>query len=216
MSKTFLVIGAGKFGGNLARTLFQDGQEVMTIDRDAAKINDISDYVTHALIGDTTDERVLENVGVRDFDYVIISLAGDVRASVITTVLCKELGARYVIAKASDSLHQKLLEKTGADMVIQPEREMGTRLAKSLVSDNIIDYLELSDKYSIHEIKVPRPWIGRSLMELDVRKKFEVSVIGIRRNEEILLALDPNDSFKADDVLILMGANSGLERISLL
>ena len=213
MSKTFVVIGAGKFGSNLARTLFQEGHEVLVLDKDPSRINEIADYVTHAVIGDSTDERVLSEIGVRDFNYVIIGLASDIRASVITTVLCKELGANYIIAKATDALHQKLLEKTGADKVIQPEKEAGIRLAKSLVSDNIIDYLELSDEYSVQEAKLPRPWIGKTLQELDVRKQYEVSIIGIRRNSEILVALDPNEPLRANDVLILIGANTGLEKI---
>ena len=214
MNKTFAVLGAGKFGSNLARQLYEDGCEVLVVDHTEAHVNEIADYVTHAVIGDTTDERFLSDIGIRDFYYVIISLASDIRASVITTVLCKELGAKYIIAKATDDLHAKLLLKTGADKVIRPEKEAGIRLAKSLVSGNFIDYLELSDTYSVHEIHIPKAWIGQTLLKLDVRRKYDVSVIGIRRGEDILVTLDPNAPLRQGDVLILIGANSGFEKIS--
>ncbi len=214
MNKTFAVLGAGKFGSNLARQLYEDGCEVLVVDHNEAHINEIADSVTHALIGDTTDERFLKDIGIRDFDYVIISLASDIRASVITTVLCRELGARYIIAKATDDLHAKLLLKTGADKVIRPEKEAGIRLAKSLVNGNIIDYLELSDTYSVHEIHIPKVWIGSTLAKLSLRKQYDVSVIGIRRADEILVTLDPNEPLRENDVLILIGANSGFDKIA--
>lgn len=214
MAKTFAVLGCGKFGTNLAKTLFQEGQEVLVIDNDSNRVNEIADYVTHAIIGDTTDERVLSEIGIRDFDYVIVSQSSDIRSSVITTVLCKELGAKYLIAKASDRLHALLLEKTGADKVIQPEKEEGIRLAKSLVRENLIDYLELSEEYSVREVHTPSQWANKTLKELNVRQKYNVSVVGIRRGNDILVSLDPNDPLQHSDILILIGANDGLDRIA--
>ncbi|MBR0474983.1 MAG: TrkA family potassium uptake protein [Erysipelotrichaceae bacterium] len=213
MSKTVAVLGVGKFGRNIAKTLYQEGQEVLVVDKDKNAINEIADFVTHAYIGDTTDERVLNEIGIRDFDYVVISLSSNIRDSAITTVLCKELGAKYIIAKAVDNIHAKLLEKTGADMVVQPEKEAGIRLAKTLVADNIIDFLELSDEYSIHETRIPSSWVGKTLIQLNVRQKYDVSVVGIRRNSQMMVNIDPNEPLLQDDILIMIGSNEGLDTI---
>ena len=213
MSKTVAVLGVGKFGRNIAKTLYQEGQEVLVVDKDKNAINEIADFVTHAYIGDTTDERVLNEIGIRDFDYVVISLSSNIRDSAITTVLCKELGAKYIIAKAVDNIHAKLLDKTGADMVVQPEKEAGIRLAKTLVADNIIDFLELSDEYSIHETRIPSSWVGKTLIQLNVRQKYDVSVVGIRRNSQMMVNIDPNEPLLQDDILIMIGSNEGLDTI---
>ncbi|MBQ9036079.1 MAG: TrkA family potassium uptake protein [Erysipelotrichaceae bacterium] len=213
MSKTVAVLGVGKFGRNIAKTLYQEGQEVLAVDKDKNAINEIADFVTHAYIGDTTDERVLNEIGIRDFDYVVISLSSNIRDSAITTVLCKELGAKYIIAKAVDNIHAKLLEKTGADMVVQPEKEAGIRLAKTLVADNIIDFLELSDEYSIHETRISSSWVGKTLIQLNVRQKYDVSVVGIRRNSQMMVNIDPNEPLLQDDILIMIGSNKGLDTI---
>lgn len=213
MSKTVAVLGVGKFGRNIAKTLYQEGQEVLVVDKDKNAINEIADFVTHAYIGDTTDERVLNEIGIRDFDYVVISLSSNIRDSAITTVLCKELGAKYIIAKAVDNIHAKLLEKTGADKVVQPEKEAGIRLAKTLVADNIIDFLELSDEYSIHETRIPSSWVGKTLIQLNVRQKYDVSVVGIRRNSQMMVNINPNEPLLHDDILIMIGSNEGLDTI---
>ena len=212
MSKTFAVLGLGKFGRNVAKTLYEENKEVLAIDKDKNKVNEIADYVTQAYIGDVTDERLLKEIGIRDFDYVIIGTS-TIKDSVITTVLCKELGAKYIIAKALDKTHAIMLEKTGADKVIQPEREAGIRLAKTLTSENIIDFLELSDEYSITENTTPAGWVNKTLKDLDIRRKYDISVVGIRRNNKIILALDANETLQADDILILIGSNKSLGKI---
>ena len=160
-AKSFAVIGIGRFGESVAQTLCTLGHEVLAVDRDEARIAAVADHVTHAVVADTTDERALKRIGVRNFDCVIISVGDDIRASILTTVLAKEQGAQLVIAKASDKLHARLLEKTGADKVVLPEHEAGVRLARSLVSGSIIDYLDLSDKYSINETLIPAAWVGK-------------------------------------------------------
>ncbi len=212
-AKSFAVIGIGRFGESVAQTLCTLGHEVLAVDRDEARIASVADHVTHAVVADTTDERALKRIGVRNFDCVIISVGDDIRASILTTVLAKEQGAQLVIAKASDKLHARLLEKTGADKVVLPEHEGGVRLARSLVSGSIIDYLDLSDKYSINETLIPAPWIGKTLIELNVRNRFGISVIAIRRGEEIIVTLDPKAPLRAGDVLVMIGANESLTRI---
>ena len=212
-AKSFAVIGIGRFGESVAQTLCTLGHEVLAVDRDEARIAAVADHVTHAVVADTTDERALKRIGVRNFDCVIISVGDDIRASILTTVLAKEQGAQLVIANASDKLHARLLEKTGADKVVLPEHEAGVRLARSLVSGSIIDYLDLSDKYSINETLIPAAWVGKTLIELNVRNRFGVSVIAIRRGEEIIVTLDPKAPLRAGDVLVMIGANESLTRI---
>jgi len=216
MSKSFAVIGIGRFGFSVAKTLCQLGHQVLAVDVNEDHIKMASSYVTHSVQADTTDERALSQLGIRNFDYVIISMGDDIRASILTTVICKEQGAKYIIAKASDDLHAKLLYKTGADKVVQPETEAGIRLAKSLVSENIIDYLDLSEEYSVHEIRVPKNWVGKTLADLDVRAKYDVTVIAVRRNADIKVTLDPNDLLLAGDIIIMIGSNKGFDKISTL
>ncbi len=213
MAKSIAILGIGRFGLSVAKTLFQLGHQVLAVDADEARIKAVDGYVTHTVQADTTDERALSQLGIRNFDFVVISMGDDIRSSILTTVLCKEQGAKYIVAKASDSLHAKLLYKTGADKVVQPETEAGIRLAKSLVSDNIIDYLDLSEEYSVHEIRIPKAWIGQTLLKLDVRAKYDVSVIGIRRQSDILVTLDPNQPLLAGDVIIMIGSNTGFKEI---
>lgn len=214
MSKNFAVIGLGRFGKSVALTLCELGHEVLAVDIDPVRVDIIKDDVTHAVQADTTEERALAQLGIRNFDCVVISVGDDIRASILTTVLCKELGAKYIIAKASDDLHAKLLTKTGADKVVQPEHEGGIRLARSLVSGGILDYLELSDEYSVHETRIPIAWIGRSLTQINVRHEYGASVIAIRRGRDILLALDPSQPMQEGDVLVIIGSNDNLERIA--
>ncbi|MBE5785557.1 MAG: TrkA family potassium uptake protein [Clostridiales bacterium] len=212
-AKTFAVIGLGRFGTSVAETLCALGHEVLAVDRSESRVAAIADSVTHAIVADTTDERALKRLGIRNFDCVILSVGDDIRASILSTVLMKEQGAQYVIAKASDALHARLLEKTGADKVVLPEYEAGVRLARSLVSGSIIDYLDLSDKYSITETRIPEKWAGKTLIELNVRRNYDVSVIAIRRGEEILVTLDPKAPLESGDILVMIGTNAGLSRI---
>ena len=212
-AKTFAVIGLGRFGTSVAQTLCALGHEVLAVDRDENRVAAVADSVTHAIVADTTDERALKRIGIRNFDCVILSVGDDIRASILSTVLMKEQGAPYVIAKASDALHAKLLEKTGADKVVLPEHEAGIRLARSLVSGSIIDYLDLSDKYIITETRIPEKWAGKTLIDLNVRRNYDVSVIAIRRGEEILVTLDPKAPLQRGDVLVMIGTNAGLSRI---
>lgn len=211
--KSFAIIGLGRFGFSLATTLCKLGHEVLAVDMDEKLIRAIMTEVTHAVQANTTDEQTLSKLGIRNFDCVVISIGNDIQASILTTVLCKDLGAKYVIAKASDELHAKLLCKTGADKVIQPERDSGVRLARSLTSDSIIDYLELSDEYSINEIRIPAKWENKSLVELDARTKYGISVIAIRRNGEIIVSIDPQMPLKRDDILVVIGSNEQLEKL---
>ncbi len=214
MSKSFLIIGLGRFGQSTARMLTTLGHEVLAVDKRVDRVNAIKDSVLHAVQADTTDERAIMQLGIRNFDCVVICIGDDIRASVLATVLCREMGAKKIVAKAQDDLHQKLLIKTGADRVVQPEHDGGIRLARSLVSDGVLDALDLSEDYSIHEIEIPKDWVGRSLAQIDVRNRFGVSIIAIRRDGHVTVNLDPTSAFHNDDSIYLLGDDESLEKFN--
>ena len=213
MKKSFAVIGLGRFGTSLATSLFAMGQEVMAVDSDAGIVEAIKDQVTYAVQADIRSEKAIEQLGIQNFEVVVISIGSDAQASIMATVLCKEMGAPYVIAKAADRLHAKLLQKVGADKVLMTEREAGARLARSLVRESLIDYLEISDEYSVSEIEVPTSWIGKNLLNLQVRNVYNVSIIAIRRGETILVTINPKAPLQQGDVLIMIGRNEDIEKI---
>lgn len=213
MSKSFLVIGLGRFGTSTARMLTTLGHEVLAVDRRSEQVDAIKESVLHAVSADTTDERVIAQLGVRNFDCVVICIGDDVRASVLTTVLCREMGAKKIIAKAQDDLHQKLLLKTGADRVIQPEHDGGIRLARSLADEGVLDTLNVSEDYSINEIEVPADWVGQTLAGLHLRHNRGVSVIALRRDDAVNVNLDPDVPFQKGDTVYVIGSNESLEKL---
>lgn len=214
MKKSFAVIGLGRFGRNVARDLARMGQEVLAIDKSEELVRLVQDDVTQAVQADTTDERVLQQLEIREYDAVIVAIGDDIRASVLTTLLCKEQGVRRLIAKAFDDMHQKILEKTGADQVIQPEKEAGLRLARSLAQDNLLNYLELSGDTSLREVNVPARWIDKTLKELRLRNEYKISVLALRRGGSLIVPPEPDDPLQTGDVLLLLGQNNRLDRIS--
>ncbi len=213
MSKSFLIIGLGRFGQSTARMLTTLGHEVVAVDKRADRVSLVKDNVMRAIQADTTDERAVAQLGTRNFDAIVICIGDDIRASVLTTVLCREMGARKIVAKAQDDLHQKLLIKTGADRVVQPEHDGGIRLARSLVAENVLDSLDLSDEYSINEVEIPKEWIGRSLAQIDVRNRYGVSIIAVRRDGHVSVNIDPSEPFHKEDSIYLLGDDKSLERI---
>jgi trk system potassium uptake protein TrkA len=214
MSKSFLIIGLGRFGQSTARMLSMLGHEVLAVDKRADRVSAIKENVMRAIQADTTDERAVSQLGIRNFDCVVICIGDDIRASVLATVLCREMGAKKIVAKAQDDLHQKLLIKTGADRVVQPEHDGGIRLARSLVAEGVLDSLDLSEEYSINEVEIPRDWIGRSLAQIDVRNRYGVSVIALRREGHVSVNIDPGEPFQKSDSIYLLGDDKSLERIS--
>lgn len=214
MKKSFAVIGLGRFGSSVAEELFEMGQEVLAVDMNAAQVEGIKEKVTVAVQADMRDERALSQLEIQRFDVVLITIGSDPQTSILATVLCKELGARYLIAKAADPMHAKLLRKVGADKVVMTEREAGARLANSLVSESIIDYLELSDEYSVSELSIPPRWVGHSLDELKVRNTYDISVMAIRRGEEIIVRIDPYAPLHTGDVLVVIGGNDDIQKIA--
>lgn len=212
-NKQFAVVGLGRFGTSVAKTLYQMGYEVLAIDSDEARVQDFSDEVTHVVQADTTDEDTLRALGIRNFDVVVVAIGADVQANLLTTLQLKELGVPHIVAKAKNPLHGKMLEKIGADRVVFPERDMGQRVAHNLVSSNVLEYIELSPDYSIVEVAAPQMLVGKDLVETDLRGRYEVNVVAIRRGEQLLVPPSPTEKIRAKDVLFVVGANRGVQRL---
>ena len=211
--KSFVVIGMGRFGTSLAMTLSELGHEVLAIDENPELIQNIADQVTHAVTGDATEQGVLKSLGVRNFDVAVVAIGGSLEASILTTVLLKEVGVKYVLAKAQSEIHARVLSHVGADRVIQPEWEMGERVANQLSQTNILDYIELSEDYSIAEVSPVPSWIGKSLEEIDVRKKYGINIMAIKNENGVNIAPAADDIICDNDVLIVMGENEDLSPI---
>lgn len=216
--KQYAVIGLGRFGTSLARTLWKLGQEVLAIDMDEERLRYISEEVTHTLLADTTDINVLKNIGIANFDVVVVAIgAMNVQASVFTTMLLKELGVKYVVVKALNRIEGRVLERVGADLVVFPEREMGKRIAHDLVAsktcNNIVDYIELPQGFKIIETLAIKDMIGKKLKELNIRSNYNVNVILIKRaSGEVLFSPGPDDAVIVDDLLVVAGEQDAVKR----
>ncbi|SFI02763.1 trk system potassium uptake protein TrkA [Tindallia magadiensis] len=211
--KQFAVIGCGRFGGSVAKALYKSGFDVLALDDDECVIRNIADEVTHAATIDIDDAIALKEVGIRNMDVVIIGIGSDLKASVMSTLLVKEMGVPYVVAKAQDEMHAKVLTKIGADRVIFPERDMGIRLAYNLTSTNILDFIELSPDYSILEIVSPKIWHDKSLKDNNIRARFGLSILAIKRGEEINVSPQAEEIVRSEDILIVVGSNEDLRKV---
>ena len=213
MKKQFAVIGLGRFGKSLVRELTRIGHEVLAIDADPHKVNEITDEVIHAAQADAMDEQAMRSIGIRNFDVVVVSIGHNIQSSILATILLKEMGVKKVIAKAQNSLHGKVLEKLGIDLVIYPERDMAIKLARSLSSKNILDHIDLSPDYSIMEMVAPIAFVGKNLASLGVRNKMGITILAIRRGEEIIVSPNSVQVINAGDILVALGKNKNLSRI---
>lgn len=212
--KEFAILGLGRFGISLAKSLAEEGCEVMAVDKNEDVVNEVVEYVMHAEIGDITNKDFVASLGLSNYDGVIIGVGDDLSAGVMATILAKEERAELVIAKAGSELQARVLRKVGADKVIFPEKEIGQRIARQLVHGNYFDAIGLSSTHSILEIVCPSEWTGHSLKSLNLRAKHGVSVIGIRRDEELIVNPSPDMPIMEDDLLIMLGENSVLEKLN--
>lgn len=213
MKKQFAVFGLGSFGESVAVTLQQLGCEVVAVDNHMEHVQEISEQVSYAIKADAGDPEVIKSLGTRNLDGVVVAVADDMEASVMATLVSKEIGVPYVIAKAKNELHATILKKIGADAVIFPEMEMGVRVAKTLMSSNFADWIALSPDYSIIEIGTPKEWVGKSLQQLNVRRSHDVNVVGIKIGEDVEVNPDPERILQEDMTLIIIGSNYALEKI---
>ncbi|VDN46920.1 Ktr system potassium uptake protein C [Petrocella atlantisensis] len=212
----FVVFGLGKFGRSVAETLAYNGKEVLAIDIKEEVIQDVADLVTHAVQADVTDGDALKALGIGNFDVAVVAISNNLQASIMATILAKELGVPYVLAKAQNEIHKRVLEKVGADKVIFPEREIGTRIANNLISENFIDYIELSIDHSIVEIEVVDEWVSKTLKELNMRANYGINVMAIRKGEEITITPGADFVLQASDVLVVIGSNEDLRKINVI
>lgn len=211
--KSYVVIGLGRFGSALARQLCRQGAEVLAIDVRADLVQQVANEVTHAVVGDAQDKEVLRALDIRSFDCAIIAIGDNLAASVLTVMNLKELEVPFVVCKAHDETHRKVLEKLGVDRVVIPEYEHAQRLARSLHSHNVLDYIELSSDYGILEVPAPKNWVGKSLKELNVRAKLGVNIIAVKNGEKTNVSPSADYRICAGDVLAVLGDTVALEAV---
>lgn len=213
--KTFVVIGLGRFGSAVATELSSLGHEVLALDDSEENVEKVADKVTHAVTGDARDPAVLRALGVRNYDCAIVAVGVDVGTSALVTLNLKELGVRQVICKAQSHVHRKVLEKIGADRVVFPEHEMGVKLAQGLSSSNVLNFIELSDDFGIVETTVPREWQGKTIVELDVRAKYRVNIIAVRKKgkEAFNVTPGPDTRMEAGDAVVVLGRTEDVNRL---
>ncbi|MFF2156429.1 potassium channel family protein [Paenibacillus chitinolyticus] len=207
----YAVIGLGRFGSSLSQELTQLGHEVLGIDRDEEKVDEMSDKLTHTVVADATDEEVLRSLGVRNFDCAVVAIGDNIQASIMAAILLKELGVKTVVAKALTDQHAKVLEKIGVDRIIFPERDMGVRVAHQLVSPNLLDYIELSKNYTIAELVVSRRISGLTLKELDPRAKYGCSIVAINKTDDVIIAPTAEDVLHERDVMVVIGTKEQID-----
>ncbi|MCU6766221.1 potassium channel family protein [Blautia ammoniilytica] len=212
--KSYAVIGLGQFGMSVAETLAESDCDVLAIDAREENIQEIADKVTYAVRADVREPEVLRTLGVQNVDVAVIAVAENMEASIMATMQAKELGVPYVLAKAMNALHGKILEKIGADRVIYPEQSMGLRVARNLMSGGFLDVFELSTEFSMAEFPVPTEWIGKSLQELQLRESHDINIIAIKVGNNVEINLDPVKPLEADWHLIAIGKNKVLERLN--
>ena len=215
--KQYAVIGLGRFGSSVAQALSKLGFEVLAIDSNEHLVQEVSGIVTHAVTADSTDDDAMRALGIRNFDVVVVAIGQDIQASILTTLILKDLGVPYIIVKAQNELHGKVLSKIGADKIVFPERDMGLRVAHHLISPNILDFIELSDDYSIAELLATEGMIGKNLKQLDIRAKFGCNVMAIKdaNGERMNISPKAEDTITPNDVLVIVGKNSDLAQLEL-
>ena len=211
--KQFAIIGLGRFGSSVAKYLAEMGYEVLAVDDNAQRVQDVAHAVTHAVAADSTDEEAMSSLGIRNFDVVVVAIGQDIQSSILTTLILKDLGVPYIIVKAQNELHGKVLNKIGADKVVFPERDMGLRVAHHLISPNILEHIELSPDYSIVEMRLPSAMIGKNLKQLDIRQKYNCNVLAVKRSGEMNITPSADEPLIRDDVLVIVGKNEQLTKL---
>ena len=214
IKKQYAVIGLGRFGTALTRELHAEGAEVLAVDSDQDKVNDIEPFCTQAVCVDATDEAVLEKIGIQNLDVVVVCIAGDIESSIFITLTCKQLGVPQVIAKAQNERHRHVLQKIGADVVIVPEEEMGAKLAANLLKPNMIEIMSLSDNFRMVEIKTPLKWQHKTLIQLNLRNTEKVTIVLIKRGNEIIVTPGGECELLPEDILVIAGTYTDTKRLS--
>lgn len=210
--KSVLLIGLGRFGRHMAAKLNEMNHEVLAIDINEQRVNDVLPVVTSAQIGDSTNENFVASLGVRNFDLCVVAIGDNFQSSLETVALLKDYGAPFVVARANRDVHAKFLLRNGADEVVYPEKEMAIRSAVKYSSDNVFDYIELTGDYSIYETPVPEVWIGKTMVDLGVRTRYHINIMALRRGSELSPLPRPDHIFRGDETMLILGANKDLTK----
>ncbi len=213
INKSYAVFGLGRYGLAVAKELVDNGADVLAIDNDESIVNSAISDIPFCKCADITDPEVVENLGISNIDVVIIAMANNLEASVMAVMLCKELGVKTVIAKCANEMHRKILIRVGADKVVFPENESGIRLAKNLLSSGFVDVIELSNDVSIIELDVKPDWVGKTLIELNLRKKYSINVVAIRQGEALVTSIDPNIELEKNMQLVVIVNTSKIYKL---
>lgn len=210
--KSILLIGLGRFGKHIAMHLNQLGHQVMAVDNVEERVESALPFVTNAQIGDSTNGDFLESLGIRNFDVCIVAIGNDFQSSLETTSLLKELGAKLVVARAARDVQEKFLLRNGADEVVYPEKQLAKWTAIRYSADHILDYIELDDDHAMFEIPVPPSWAGRSIGQIDIRKKYSINIMGIKRGGKLELSLSPDMVLTEGSTMLVLGKNKDLQK----
>ncbi|MGI6019915.1 MAG: potassium channel family protein [Lachnospiraceae bacterium] len=210
--KSILLIGLGRFGKHIARHLNELGHQVMAVDESEERVNAVLPYVTNAQIGDSTNADFLESLGISDYDVCIVAIGNDFQSSLETTSLLKELGGKLVVARAARDVQEKFLLRNGADEVVYPEKQLAKWTAIRYTADHILDYIELDDDHGIFEIPVPESWVGKSIKEIDIRKKYNINIMGVRKNGNLELSVSPDIVIQSEQTMLVLGKNKDIQK----
>lgn len=210
--KSILLIGLGRFGKHVAIKLNKLGHQVMAVDSSEERVSDVLPFVTNAIIGDSTNEAFLSSLGVGNFDVCIVTIGSDFQSSLETTSLLKELGAKMVVSRASRDVHEKFLLRNGADEVVYPEKQLASWTAIRFSSDHILDYIELDGDHAVYEVMVPSSWQGKTVGELDIRRKYNINILGTRHNDKLDLSVTPNTMFTSEHTLMVLGTYRDVQK----
>ncbi len=213
INKTYAVFGLGRYGMSVARELVDSGVELIAVDLDQNRVNAATAELPLCKCANITDPEVIRQLDIANIDVVIVAMAGNLEASVMTVTLCKEVGVKTVIAKCGSEMHQKILERVGADIVVFPEKESGVRLAKNLLSSGFVDMITLSKDFSMIELEVKPEWVGKSLLELHLRKKYAINVVAIKRGDSLTVNINPEEKLSADSSLIVIANPQKLSKL---
>ncbi len=207
------VFGLGKFGKSVAEAFSKEGGSVLAIDKSQERIQEISDVVTYAVRADIADIDVMRQLGLGNVDASVVAVADNLEAAIMATILSKEAGVPYIIAKAQNEVHATVLKKVGADKIIFPEKEMGIRIARNLTSNNFMDIIDLSDDFSIVEVPIRQEWVGKTLKELEIRKKYGFNIVAERINDDVNVSINPDEPLKEESMLVIIGDNKEIAKV---
>ncbi len=210
--KSILLIGLGRFGKHIARKLHELNHQVMAVDKDEEKVNEVLPFVTSALIGNSTNEDFLESLGVRNYDVCIVAIGNDFQSSLETTSLLKEMGAKLVVSRAARDVQAKFLLRNGADEIVYPEKQLAYWTAIRYSADHIFDYIELSEDYAIFEVPVPDSWAGRTIGEINIRQKYNVTIMALKKNGKLFLTVNADTVMDRDETILVLGSYKAVQK----